>query len=82
VHYDVRPAGGARESAALPHVLNLSLLRHIKDVIAIAQLEALDSTTSERGHEPDVAVVAGGELTVSAPSLSGVRWRPGFHLAA
>ena len=55
---------------------------HVKDVIAIAQLEALDSTTSERGHEPDVCVVAGGELTVSAPSLSGVRRRPGFHLGS
>lgn len=49
-------------------------------MIASAQLEALDSTTPERGHEPDVSVVPGGELTVSAPSLSGVRWRPWLHL--
>jgi hypothetical protein len=51
-------------------------------VITIAQLEPLDSTTSERGHEPDVSVVSGGELTVSTPSLGGVRWRPGFHLGS
>ncbi len=56
--------------------------RHQREPRRSSILEALDSTTSERGHEPDVSVVAGGELTISAPSLSGVRRRPGFHLGS